>query len=628
MPQPAPAGAHADWGKWAKKLEVLLILRIPAEENRDPRRIVPGRPNVYIIPSSDCVPGIDGDTLSYYSNTNIEKVLILKRPNEGTAGTHLLDSALRKGLRERVQIISARDNLGGMSDVELSIVPTAAYAPKDIIGGKDKNPTKPWRWSVARTTAFVTAPSDPASLYIDRHRWLQDANPDKKLWPENIARFTPDEMEAALHSIKQQQLRSYTLAFLYTTKSQAVEMCQKGLGIDSSCTVTTQSPVDFGWEKNAGGFFKENAARAVGQQKELLQAVLLLGLPTHAIKAHAGVMFSIPQELLMEVDGGKLVYANAHVLKSYVLLPEGNQSVLRDGSFCLPGQAHPSERFNGSNTTTHHDFAPLSAEIKDGYISEEEAFATLRARYAIQNDFLDGAWSILDEDGSGSLDVSRFAILQNAVEKATQRVAMDDVVDTGMTLTTQHQTTKAIQARQRAMTMAKISALEQEREELLHAHADTQHHGFEIGVNEHSSRHQNLNAADVRPAESSEGRHLPSPPTAPPSSRAATALRVVKKLREKKKLAQGELKRRLAENQSQLNRARELLESLDTRPAADDGAAIDERAQMLQARYQLESESLRITMHANETNAKTKLRNRVRRKSLDLSRANELPDNL
>ena len=62
--------------------------------------------------------------------------------------------------------------------------------------------------------------------------------------------------------------------------------------------------------------------------------------------------------------------------------------------------------------------------------------------------------------------------------------------------------------------------------------------------------------------------------------------------------------------------------------AADDGAAIDEHAQMLQARYQLESESLRITTHANETNAKTKLRNRVRRKSLDLSRANELPDNL
>ena len=86
MPGPRPEGEPADWGAWSKKLEVLLILRIPATENRDSRRIVPARPNVYIIPHSDCVPGLDGDAASYLSNTKIEKVLILKPPAEGSDG--------------------------------------------------------------------------------------------------------------------------------------------------------------------------------------------------------------------------------------------------------------------------------------------------------------------------------------------------------------------------------------------------------------------------------------------------------------------------------------------------------------------------------------------------------------
>ncbi len=328
MPKPAPKDAHVDWGKWAKKLEVVLILRIPTAEHRDPRRVVPGRPNVFIIPSSDCVAGADGDKLSYYSNTNIVKVLILKPPEAGSAGAQPLGDLVCKGETQQVRIESNRDSLGGMIDVAFSIVQAESFCGRDVITGKTNNPTKPWRWTVTRTPAFITVQRDHATLYLDRHRRLQNANLAKKLWPENVARFTPDEMAAALYSIDQRQLRSYTLAFLYTTTAQAVEMCQKGSGIASSCTVTTLSPVDLDWEKNAGGRFKEVASEALGQDPDSLQAVLVLGLPVTTVQAQASHSFTIPTELLMEVGGANAgnvdmertyVYANAHVHKSYIL---------------------------------------------------------------------------------------------------------------------------------------------------------------------------------------------------------------------------------------------------------------------------------------------------------------------
>jgi hypothetical protein len=39
--------AKDDWGSWLKKLEAVLVVRVPSAENRDARRIVPGRDNVY-----------------------------------------------------------------------------------------------------------------------------------------------------------------------------------------------------------------------------------------------------------------------------------------------------------------------------------------------------------------------------------------------------------------------------------------------------------------------------------------------------------------------------------------------------------------------------------------------------
>eukprot|EP01046_Picozoa_sp_COSAG06_P039020 COSAG06_NODE_4562_length_4142_cov_30.248330_1_plen_913_part_10 len=80
LPGMPPADAHDDYGKFHNKLEVLLLVRIPAAQNRDRSRVVPGRDNVYIIDSRDCEPGMGTDTARYYSNLHIERCLVLKSP--------------------------------------------------------------------------------------------------------------------------------------------------------------------------------------------------------------------------------------------------------------------------------------------------------------------------------------------------------------------------------------------------------------------------------------------------------------------------------------------------------------------------------------------------------------------
>ena len=40
--------AREHWGAWSAKLETVFLVAIPAEANRNPARILPGRKDVYI----------------------------------------------------------------------------------------------------------------------------------------------------------------------------------------------------------------------------------------------------------------------------------------------------------------------------------------------------------------------------------------------------------------------------------------------------------------------------------------------------------------------------------------------------------------------------------------------------
>lgn len=402
MPGPAPQGANPDWGKWSKKLEVVLVLRIPSRENINPKRLLPGRELVYIVPAADCVEGKSGDANVYLSNTHIEKVLVLKPPDADTEVTDLDEFTEHGGGHVRVLCTSSRDGNGAMTDVSLRKLGLDEHLD-DML---QENPHAPWCPIVSSFTATVKAvPS--AHDYLEKHRRTQQSNLEKRLWAENVARFTADEMKAAIENIRQQEKRSHTLAFFYTSKASAIESCQQGRGIvstaDHGVTVCTKAPHELGWSKHCGGRFVDTASRAMwgtgwrDRHAGEMEAVLVLGVPTAAIQDQLqqdSSTLTIPADLmLVGVEGEPQVYANAHIHKSYVLKPDS-------------APADPSA-----------DMKTLFERVDvegDGTISRTEAMEFIRGRTehrAVSEDFLAGIWSTFDKSNTGTLSIDEVRTL-------------------------------------------------------------------------------------------------------------------------------------------------------------------------------------------------------------------------
>jgi hypothetical protein len=287
MPDPKPPDAHQDWGKYFNKLECVFVLRIPSEENRDASRIVPGRPNVYIIPRSNCEPGYGKDQASYYSNLNIVQCLVLKTP----AGPQTIEELAAREDAVRVQCSSARDSNGGMIDVALEEVAISSAIDDELL----PNPATPWMPSVVKTTAMIGKPPKPSSkaeTLLQQHKKIEAENLDKQLWPEDVGRFKPAEMAAALLAVEQTLLQPYTLGFFYTSAHNAARMCKDGKGIrtkESGIEISLRSPIDLGWEKYGGGQFNETAGSWLWgsgwrtDHGDQIEAVLVLGVPTQQI---------------------------------------------------------------------------------------------------------------------------------------------------------------------------------------------------------------------------------------------------------------------------------------------------------------------------------------------------------
>lgn len=317
--------ARDEWGLWSKKLEVCLVVRIPSPENRDPRRIVPGRDNVFIIPPSNCVFNED-DQFSYLSNTLIEKVLLLKQPDEARDGITILNALASKSVSARVQIVSERDEHGGMTEVRINQVSSEARI-EDVLR---PNAETPWCPSVIMCTALLSATTPLPQLYLDRHRRIEKVGAHKQVWPENIARFTTKEMKAALNAIEQAQLQSYDLCYHYCTTEAASRMCEKGPGLDAECNITTLSPSDLLWDKHQGGAFRTTAGEFLWgldweqEHAQDLQACLVIGVPSVVLQKQDKLCLTISEELLTsnQLSNGKAqpkVYSNAFVYKNYVL---------------------------------------------------------------------------------------------------------------------------------------------------------------------------------------------------------------------------------------------------------------------------------------------------------------------
>jgi len=417
LPGMPPAGAHADYGLYHAKLEVLLLVRIPAAQNRDRSRVVPGRDNVYIIDQRDCEPGTGTDTARYYSNLHVERCLVLKSPAT-EVDRNKLDTLASRPHGARVKVQSSRSEYNGMTEVAVKEVESTERIDDDL--------TQLGNWCPAVTTftAIVAQPSNGASTVRQFHQALYQRRQNHVLWPENIARFTSDEMTAALHSIEQTVPHCYTLAFHYTSAANAKRMCKDGKGIDGNetggvVTASLQSPVDFGWQKNSGGRFKESAGTAVwGAQwrhshPDKIQAVLVMGIPTEELPDHPGTTFPIPEPLLAtDETGGTKRYVNAHVYKSYLLDP--------DAAIKKPVA-----------TDTDSDEKETSAQLfervdvdGDGEITQEETIQYIRKQgIDLDENAVAMMFDAFDSKGDGTIDISEFPRLMEAISRAAAKTA-------------------------------------------------------------------------------------------------------------------------------------------------------------------------------------------------------------
>jgi hypothetical protein len=255
---------------------------------------------------------------------------------------------------------------------------------------------------------------------------FQEANPSTKHWPENVARFTKNEMKAALIAIDQAEMRSYTIVYHYCSEEDARRMCESGRGLDAGLTVTTLSPTDLNWEKHAGGKFKDTAGGALWgagwRDKHVgeLQAVLVMGLPSSVVVDGMAISISkqmtIPESLLMPDDsstGTALVYSNAFVRKSYILESVPSSSAEPMGE-PVPADADADADADDSVEDVDTD--------GNGEVSKEEALSFFRSKgYDVDSSWLDGAWDIMDKEQNGFLDVTEFLEMFDTVKTRASR---------------------------------------------------------------------------------------------------------------------------------------------------------------------------------------------------------------
>ena len=151
-----------------------------------------------------------------------------------------------------------------------------------------------------------------------------------------IADFNSADMAVAIDGLCNDMLRFYTIAFIFTTNEHANKMCKDG-GIEAlrikegthALTACLRSPTELGWQKNAGGCFRQNVAMLMGMATSDVQAVAIMGIPTRAIEEAGHVsegIFTIQEhtdelKLLVPCGANGAMYSGAHIVTMYELEP-------------------------------------------------------------------------------------------------------------------------------------------------------------------------------------------------------------------------------------------------------------------------------------------------------------------
>jgi hypothetical protein len=312
--------ARDNWGLHSSKLETVLLVAVPSERIRDPARILPGRSGVYIIPRHHCIPAHDD---LFYSNKNVKACLILKPPVnaaelESTRATGRLVGTARY---EKKRMVNMR--LAAISD-DVCVI--------DMERGSTFPP------ELTQFTATMGClPNEHMGVAL-HHSTLEPTFLSQQLWLENVARFNPSEMIAGLAALELLLLHAYTLAYYYTTNEEAERVCEEGIVAQTDGNYYTvrlclQSPSELGWQQNARGNFRQNVSELMGIDPSSVQAAVILGVPTAAIKQSSSQAegtderkFSLRERsdklvFLSESAAKQVVYSVASVAKVYELEP-------------------------------------------------------------------------------------------------------------------------------------------------------------------------------------------------------------------------------------------------------------------------------------------------------------------
>ena len=153
------------------------------------------------------------------------------------------------------------------------------------------------------------------------------------------AAYTPHGATSMLQEAIDTQLpHSYTMAFAFATREEAMQTCRSS-GLKASklhfgmrkLTVSLLSPADLGWTKNGAGQFRQRVAKLMEMAADDIQTVIVCAIPTTAIELAGCVdaeKFVIQEsidhlKLLQPVhaDADDAEYSCAHIAKIYELEP-------------------------------------------------------------------------------------------------------------------------------------------------------------------------------------------------------------------------------------------------------------------------------------------------------------------
>jgi hypothetical protein len=398
------------------------------------------------------VPDENGE-YAFLPNERIISCFILKAPDEPGRDTlaRLSRDATGDNVPQRVVVSSARDGNGGMEGVFLTeLEPEATAVDHESVDGSSGFPPK--------VLACVTSVAEQLTK-VDlaaMQRAIEQAAVGKQLWPEDVGRFTTEEMEFALYALDQALLRPYSLAYYYTSKADAQAICEPGGGIKASAergtvVLCTKSPIALGWEQHGRGSFRSNVGQllwqarptdvyAGGQYANRLEVLVLVAVPTAVLEDRSNhlkgsALCTIPSTLLTEAGG----LLNAHIQKVYELgaappasaiepatLPSNEIASSRGGTPPRSRKPPPPQlpvAQAGATVSTHEEPPGLQPMPVPGAVDQDAASAATggmsnplfnppsggnSGNAALNLPTIEAIFSEIDTDQSGQLETDEF----------------------------------------------------------------------------------------------------------------------------------------------------------------------------------------------------------------------------